>query len=67
MTSTTCCGTTPRDITIDMRDSKLAFLYCVHCETRRWFRDGKPVTLANVKEQATAEWNKKSRSVLASA
>jgi hypothetical protein len=67
MTSTSCCGTTPRDITIDMRNSTLAFLYCDHCETRQWFRDGRPVSLVAVKEQASSEWNKKRRSVLAGA
>lgn len=67
MTSSECCGTTPRDITIGMSDSTLAFAYCVHCETRRWFRNGQPVSLTSVKEQASAEWNKKARHALASA
>lgn len=59
MTSSSCCGSTPRAITVDMRESSLAFLYCERCESRQWFRDGSPVTLTSVKEQATMEWNKK--------
>jgi hypothetical protein len=59
MTTTSCCGTTPRDITISFNDSTLAFLYCEVCEERRWFRDGSPVTLGDVKTQASAAWNKK--------
>ena len=63
MTNSSCCGTTPRDITIALSDSTLAFLYCEVCESRRWFRDGSPVTLGDVKTQASAVWNKKSRVV----
>jgi hypothetical protein len=59
MTTSTCCGTTPRDITISMNDSTLAFLYCQVCETRRWFRDGTPVTLGAVKAEAAASFNRK--------
>lgn len=61
MTNTTCCGTTPRDISIDVHGSTLAFLYCERCETRKWFRDGQPTTLGVVKDQAAAAWNKKQR------
>lgn len=61
MTNSTCCGTTPRDISISVHGSTLAFLYCERCETRQWFRDGNPVTLGAVKDQASAAWNKKAR------
>ena len=61
MTSSSCCGTTPRDITISVSDSTLAFVYCELCESRRWFRDGSPVTLGDVKTTASAAWNKKTR------
>ena len=59
MTMTSCCGTAPRDITIAMSSSSLTFLYCDHCETRQWFRDGEPVELGAVKAQASAQWNRK--------
>ena len=59
MTMTSCCGSTPRDITIAMATSDLVFLYCDHCETRRWLRDGEPVELGAVKAQAAAQWNRK--------
>lgn len=59
--SSSCCGTTPRDITIALTDSTLAFVYCEVCETRRWFRDGSPVTLGDVKAQTAAALNKKTR------
>lgn len=61
MTTTSCCGATPRDITISLSDSTLAFLYCEVCESRRWFRDGMQVTLGDVKTEASAAWNKKSK------
>ena len=61
MTTSSCCGTTPRDITISLSDSTLAFVYCEVCESRRWFRDGSPVTLGDVKDQAAASWNKKTK------
>jgi hypothetical protein len=61
MTTSSCCGTAPRDISIAVHGSTLAFLYCERCETRQWFRDGKPVTLGAVKEEASAAWNKKAR------
>ena len=61
MTNTTCCGAAPRDISISVHGSTLAFLYCERCESRQWFRDGKPVTLGAVKDQASAAWNKKVR------
>jgi hypothetical protein len=61
MTSSSCCGTAPRDITIALTDSTLAFVYCERCETRRWFRDGSPVTLGDVKASTSAALNKKIR------
>jgi len=61
MTTSSCCGATPRDITISMSDSTLAFVYCQRCETRRWFRDGEPVTLGAVKAEATASFNRKAK------
>ena len=61
MTSSTCCGVTPRDITIALTDSTLAFVYCERCETRRWFRDGSPVTIGDIKATASAALNKKTR------
>jgi hypothetical protein len=61
MTPSSCCGTTPRDITIALTDSTLAFLFCEVCETRRWFRDGLQVTLGDVKTVASAAWNKKTK------
>lgn len=61
MTNTTCCGAAPRDISITVHGSILAFLYCERCETRKWFRDGQPTTLGAVKDQAAAAWNKKQR------
>jgi hypothetical protein len=61
MTNTTCCGSKPRDISIAVHGSTLAFLYCERCETRQWFRDGRPVTLGAVKDEAAAAWNKKQR------
>lgn len=61
MTSDTCCGVTPRDISIGLRESTLAFVYCERCESRQWFRDGRPVTLTSVKADASAEWNKSHR------
>jgi hypothetical protein len=61
MTNPSCCGTTPRDITISLSDSTLAFLFCEVCESRRWFRDGSPVTLGDVKTVASAAWNKKAK------
>ena len=61
MTNSTCCGATPRDISIAVHGSTLAFLYCERCESRQWFRDGNPVTLGAVKDQASAAWNKKAR------
>ena len=59
MTISSCCGTTPRDISISMADSTLAFVYCEVCESRRWFRDGQPVTLGAVKAEASAAFNRK--------
>jgi hypothetical protein len=61
MTSSSCCGAPTRGISIDMRESSLSFRYCERCESRQWFRDGRPVTLTSVKEQATQEWNKKAQ------
>jgi hypothetical protein len=61
MTNTTCCGAAPRDISISVHGSTLAFLYCERCETRQWYRDGQPTTLCSVKDQASAAWNKKQR------
>jgi hypothetical protein len=61
MTNSTCCGSAPRDISITVHGSTLAFLYCERCETRQWFRDGQPTTLGTVKETASAAWNKKQR------
>jgi hypothetical protein len=58
MTTTSCCGRTPRGITIGLSDTDLSFLYCERCESRQWFRGGVAVTLAAVKDAATAEWNK---------
>jgi len=65
MTNTQCCGTTPRDISIAVHGSTLAFLYCERCETRQWFRDGQPTTLVSVKQTASAAWNKKQRKAAA--
>lgn len=59
MTVTSCCGATPRDITIDMSTSTLTFAYCQRCEARQWFRDGNAVTLGEVKADAAAQWNRK--------
>jgi hypothetical protein len=59
MTTTSCCGATPRDITIDLSTSTLQFLYCQRCETRQWFRNGEPVELGEVKADASARWNRK--------
>ena len=67
MTNSTCCGAAPRDISITVHGSTLAFLYCERCETRQWFRDGQPTTLGSVKDTASAAWNKKQRKVLVSA
>ena len=64
MTNSTCCGAAPRDISITVHGSTLAFLYCERCETRQWFRDGQPTTLGTVKDTASAAWNKKQRKVL---
>lgn len=61
MTNTTCCGSAPRDISISVHGSTLAFLYCERCESRQWFRDGQPTTLGTVKDTASAAWNKKQR------
>jgi hypothetical protein len=61
MTNSTCCGSAPRDISITVHGSTLAFLYCERCETRQWFRDGQPTTLGTVKDTAAAAWNKKQR------
>ena len=61
MTNSTCCGSAPRDISITVHGSTLAFLYCERCETRQWFRDGQPTTLGSVKDTASAAWNKKQR------
>jgi hypothetical protein len=61
MTNSTCCGSAPRDISISVHGSTLAFLYCERCETRQWFRDGQPTTLGSVKDTASAAWNKKQR------
>jgi len=61
MTNSTCCGAAPRDISITVHGSTLAFLYCERCETRQWFRDGRPTTLGSVKDTASAAWNKKQR------
>ena len=61
MTTTSCCGTTPRDITIALSDTTLAFLYCEVCESRNWFRNGTPVTLGEVKSEASAAWNRKAK------
>ena len=65
MTNTTCCGAAPRDISIAVHGSTLAFLYCERCETRQWFRDGQPTTLGVVKQEAASAWNKKQRKVAA--
>jgi hypothetical protein len=65
MTIESCCGVTPRDISIGLRESTLAFVYCERCESRQWFRDGEPVTLSSVKADAAAEWNKSSRNRVA--
>ena len=59
MTMTSCCGTAPRDITIDTATSSLVFLYCDRCETRQWFRDGERIELGVVKAAASAQWNRK--------
>jgi hypothetical protein len=59
MTTTSCCGQRPRDITIGMSSTSLAFVYCERCEQRQWFRDGQPISLGDVKTQAAAEWNKR--------
>ena len=59
MTTSSCCGSTPRDISIAVHGSTLAFLYCERCETRQWYRDGEPVELGAVKAQAAAQWNRK--------
>ena len=59
MTMTSCCGTAPRDITIDTSTSSLVFLYCDRCETRQWYRDGELVELGAVKAMASAQWNRK--------
>lgn len=59
MSLTDCCGWAPRDITIGMTDSTLTFLYCQRCETRQWFRDGRAITLTEVKADAAARWNRK--------
>jgi hypothetical protein len=59
MTTTTCCGSAPRDITIATSTSSLTFLYCERCESRQWFRDGEAVELGVVKAQAAAQWNRK--------
>jgi hypothetical protein len=61
MTTTSCCGRAPRDISIDLPDSVLAFVYCEHCESRQWFRNGEPVSLSTVKADASAQWNKRDR------
>jgi hypothetical protein len=65
MTNTNCCGAAPRDISIAVHGSTLAFLYCERCETRQWFRDGQPTTLGVVKQEASAAWNRKQRKVAA--
>jgi hypothetical protein len=65
MTINSCCGTTPRDISIGLSESTLAFVYCERCESRQWFRDGQPVSLTSVKEHASTEWNKSARSRVA--
>ncbi|MDQ1697252.1 MAG: hypothetical protein QOJ03_2605 [Frankiaceae bacterium] len=61
MTATSCCGKAPRDITIDLNDSKLAFVFCERCESRQWFRDGEPVSLTSVKAEASNRWNKQAK------
>ncbi|MDQ1703699.1 MAG: hypothetical protein QOF18_65 [Frankiaceae bacterium] len=65
MTANQCCGATPRDISIGLSESTLAFVYCERCESRQWFRDGQPVTLTSVKAHASAEWNKAERGKVA--
>ena len=44
-----------------MANSTLAFVYCQVCETRQWFRDGQPIDLAAVKDEASATFNRKSK------
>ena len=58
MTNHDCCGRRPREISIDLTDTTLAFLYCARCERRQWLRNGVVVELDVVKETAASRWNR---------
>ena len=54
-----CCGRRPRLISIELTSSHVSVGYCETCETRRWFRDGTLIELADATEAFAARWNRK--------
>jgi hypothetical protein len=58
-TVATCCGKTPREISIDVEGSGLTMVVCDRCERRQWFKDGEPVDIDAVKATASGSWNRK--------
>lgn len=59
MTSNECCGSRPREVTIDLTRGKLTLLYCGRCERQQWMQDGIQVELTLVTEAASRTWNRK--------
>jgi hypothetical protein len=59
MESSVCCGRRPRQISIELPISLFTIGYCEACETRRWFRDGTPVELADATRAFAKRWNRK--------
>lgn len=60
MTASECCGRRPRAITIDVADDQsLSLLVCDTCEQKGWFKNGEPVDITEVKDAASARWNRK--------
>jgi hypothetical protein len=55
---TDCCNHPNRHIDIATSDATLTCVYCPKCEGRQWFRDGQPVTIADITDTATREWNR---------
>lgn len=59
MTFNSCCGRKPRAITIDISgEGSLSLMVCDVCERQQWFREGRPVELAEVKVAAATRWNR---------
>lgn len=59
MTFSECCGRRPREINIDITTGRVTVTFCATCETRRWYRDGRTVELAEATEAFSSRWNRK--------